>query len=120
MIYRRGFGVAERLRRWPVLNLVYFGLRENLFFEALYQGIFGGIALLLARTAAFVDRFFINGAARSAALLVRIFSELAALIDRRVIDGGMVDGTVKAALLANRSLVPPRPAESRPKEESTP
>jgi NADH-quinone oxidoreductase subunit L len=87
LLYRGGLGLADRLRRLPVMNLLHAWLREGMFFDALYHGIVLRATLIAAWLAGFVDRFVLDAAARTGILVVRAVSSTTANIDEHFVDG---------------------------------
>ncbi len=91
LIYRKGFILAERLRRiWP-LNWAYVALEQKLFFDHVYNTVFvAGTQWVVAQAARLVDTYIIDGLAN---LLARITVGLANF-SGWVLDAAGIDGIV--------------------------
>jgi NADH:ubiquinone oxidoreductase subunit 5 (subunit L)/multisubunit Na+/H+ antiporter MnhA subunit len=84
--YLPALNLADRFRRLPVINLIYLWLREEMFLNHLYQGIVVRIIILLARLAALVDRYLIEGLLYLAVRGLRILAAAANELDTRILD----------------------------------
>ncbi len=80
-VYYKGFSLANRLRKFPVLNLIHLWLRERMFLDALYNGILGSATLLLSQIAAFVDRSLLNPLLSLIPFTIRLLSRFASRFD---------------------------------------
>ena len=60
VVYYGGFGVAERLRRLPVVNLVCHWLRERMFLDSLYNVVFVRGVLVVAWAVELMDRYVLE------------------------------------------------------------
>jgi hypothetical protein len=112
LLYWNGFKAAERLRRLPVLNLLYLWLRERMFFDSLYNGAVVGGMLVASEVAAFVDRFVLGGIGRFIVLLIRAVSRLCAAIDRLIVHG-LVNGISQGARVMGEGLLIPHAGRVR-------
>jgi NADH-quinone oxidoreductase subunit L len=97
ILYSPSLNLADRIRRLPIINLIYLWLREEMFLHQLYQGILARIILLLARLCGLVDRYLF---ASPLYLLTRGVRILAAAADE--LDGRILDAPPRAILAAVR------------------
>jgi proton-translocating NADH-quinone oxidoreductase chain L len=112
LLYWNGLRWAERIRRLPLLNLLYLWLRERMFFDTLYNGVVAGGVLVLSRIANFIDWFVIEGIAGFVILMVHAVSRLAAAVDRLFVDG-VVNGIADGVRFAGTLLVIPQAGRLR-------
>jgi len=82
-VYWRGFARAEKLRRLPVANLVYFWLKNGMFFDLLYEGVLAVALVGLGKLARLIDRYVVGGLISLAVWLVRITSKLCGILEGR-------------------------------------
>ncbi len=91
LIYRKGFALADRLRRIPPLSWAYVALEQKLFFDHVYDTVLvGGTKWVLAGASRLVDTYIIDGVPN---LLGRL-TVASANISGRVFDALGVDGLV--------------------------
>jgi proton-translocating NADH-quinone oxidoreductase chain L len=112
LLYLRGFAFADRLKKIPLLNLLYAWLHEKMFFDDLYDGVLLTLTLAASRILGFLDRYVIDALVGAAALLTRGLSRLSALIDTRVIDG-LVNAAASAAATTGRAALAPQSGRIR-------
>ncbi len=96
LLYLRGLGTADRMRRFPGVNLIYVWLKNGMFFDDLFDGAVSAPVRLTAYIAGLFDRFVLNGAIAGAAAGVRKTATAAGAIDRIAVDG-TVDALAAAA-----------------------
>ncbi len=103
-IYRRGLGMADRLRR--VFAPVHLVLERKFFFDEVYNVFLVGGCKVLAKISALFDTYFVDLIVNLVARLIeRLGSFSGWVVDARGIDGvanGLADGAWKLAGLLRR------------------
>lgn len=111
-IYWNGFGVADRIRRVPGVNLVYIWLKNKMFFDYLYDGVVVGVCKLAAVLAAAFDKYVVDGLVNLGGYVTRLVAWVSGLIDTYFVDG-LVNGAAVAAQAAGRGLMAPQTGRVR-------
>jgi NADH-quinone oxidoreductase subunit L len=101
LIYRKGFGVAERIRRpiEPLYQLVH----NKFYFDEFYNAVFLRGTLLLCSLSNLWDNRVIDGLVNLWGTLTRLVASLSGWFDNRAIDGaanGLATVTLSAGRLA--------------------
>ena len=107
LIYFRGFGVADRIRRLPLISLIYVWLREKMYFDALYDGVIVNLTKAIAFTLGFFDKYGVDGLVNLVGYLGRLTAKLCGIFDFRVVDG-LVNGAAAAAQFGGRGVLTPQ------------
>ena len=95
-IYFRGFGVANRIRRLPGVNIIYVWLKNKMFFDYLYEGVIVNVCKLAANVAGLFDKYIVDGLVNLSGVLTRLVSWISGLVDAGIVDG-LVNGAVLSA-----------------------
>jgi NADH-quinone oxidoreductase subunit L len=111
-IYFRGFAIADRIRRLPLINLVYIWLREKMYFDAFYDGVVVNLTKTLSATLGLLDKFGVDGIVNLVGFLGRMLARLSGLFDTYVIDG-LVNGAASLAQLGGRGVLTPQAGRIR-------
>ncbi len=90
-IYFQGFGVADKVRRLPVVSWVYMWLKNKMYFDALYEGVIVNVCKLVAQVAGSWDKYVVDGVVNAVGAVTRLVSWVSG-----VVDNGIVDGAVNA------------------------
>ncbi len=89
-IYAGGLALADKIRRFPGVNLLYMWLYRGMFFREIAETIIAGGAALAARITAFVDRLLLNWLLMIIALGFRSIGLMLSTLDARL-TGPMTD-----------------------------
>ncbi|NNM85981.1 MAG: hypothetical protein HKL96_09545 [Phycisphaerales bacterium] len=89
-VYAGGLALADKIRRFPGVNLLYMWLYRGMFFRELAETIIAGGAALAARMTSFVDRLLLSWVLMIMALGFRGIGLMLATLDARV-TGPMTD-----------------------------
>lgn len=94
-IYRNGLGIAEAIKRNPVVGLVHTLLEKKYYIDELYNLVWVKGCLLVASIASFIDTWFVD---LTVNLLARFTERLAAfsgmILDKHGVDG-IINGVAK-------------------------
>ena len=112
LIYLPGLTIANRLRRFPGLNLFYLWLREKMFLDALYNGILLAAPLLIANIAAVLDRYLLNLLTPITNPLTKLFTRTTARLDLKTLDI-LLSGPVPTTRRSTEITLSPRAVEIR-------
>ena len=95
-VYWNGVRVADRIRRLPVMNMIYIWLKHKMFFDYLFEGVVMNAVLAAAWLAAAVDKYVVDGAVNAVGYVTRVASWMSGRWDTWVVDGA-VNGLAAAA-----------------------
>ena len=96
VIYWNGLTVARRIASFPPLNWIHTWLYNKMYFDELYNSVFGGGVRGLAVLLGVFDRKVVDGVVNGAAGFTRGLSAASGVWDKYVIDG-MVNSTAALA-----------------------
>lgn len=96
LIYLRGFGIADRIRRLPLINLIYIWLKNKMYFDFLYEGVIVNLCKLIAIIAGLFDKYIVDGLVNITGYLTRAISWLSGQFDNGIVDG-LVNGMANTA-----------------------
>ncbi|MEI7766019.1 MAG: NADH-quinone oxidoreductase subunit L [Phycisphaerae bacterium] len=88
-IYFNGLGVASRIARLPVINLIHFWLKEKMFFDWAYDGIVVGGTKLFAMLMGWWDNWVIDGLVNGVGLTTKGLCFISGNFDRVFVDGAV-------------------------------
>ncbi len=85
-IYFVDLQYADRIRRFPGLNLIHRWLNQDMFFSDLYTASLGRPVRLLAQGFAFLDKWIVGWALLTGTLILRLGALICAAWERRVLE----------------------------------
>jgi len=96
LIYRKGYGIAQRLVAIAPLGWIHTWLYRKMYFDELYYAVFLGITMGISRLCGWFDKLVVDGLVNLAGRSVRSFSWLAGQNDSIIVDGA-VNGSAQVA-----------------------
>jgi NADH-quinone oxidoreductase subunit L len=120
LLYREGLGIADRLRRLPLVKQAHRALEQKLYFDHVYDNVLVGGTIVLGYVMMLFDKIVIDGLVNLSAFVTRIFGVLVGRqFDMSVEQGdiGLVDaianGIARTALDAGSAVRRPQTGRIR-------
>lgn len=87
VLYMNGYAIADKLMLIPPLAWIHTWLKNRMYFDELYRGVFMAAVFAASWLAGTFDRVVVDGVVNLVARSVRQLSGMAGLFDKYVVDG---------------------------------
>ncbi len=112
LVYRKGFGVATRIRRLPGVEPIYQVLYNKFYVDELYDNVILRLTMAGCYISSFWDKWVIDGLVNLAALVTKWIAFFSGGFDQKVIDGA-ANGLASATWQAGRLVRVPQTGRIR-------